>query len=122
MMDLLRKRQFPVVGDGAGIWSFLHVDGAASANVCALERGESGVYNLCDDDPAPVAVWLPELARDVGAPPPLRIPTWLARLAIGEVGVSMMTRIRGMSNEKAKQELGWTPRWRSWREGFREGL
>ncbi|HEX4438656.1 MAG TPA: NAD(P)-dependent oxidoreductase [Thermoanaerobaculia bacterium] len=122
LMDLLRKRQFPVVGDGGGIWSFLHIDGAASANARALERGERGVYNVCDDDPAPVAVWLPELARDVGAPPPRRIPAWLARLAIGDVGVSMMTRIRGMSNAKAKRQLGWTPQWPSWREGFREGL
>jgi len=122
MMDLLHKRRFPIVGDGGGIWSFLHIDGAAMANVCALELGASGVYNVCDDDPAPVSVWLPELARDVGAPPPLRVPAWLARPAIGEVGVSMMTRIRGMSNAKAKRELGWVPRWKSWREGFRERL
>jgi len=120
--EMLRKRQFPIVGAGTGVWSFLHVDDAASANVAALERGEAGVYNVCDDEPAPLAVWLPELARAVGAPPPRRIPVWLARLFVGEVGVSMMTRMRGASNAKAKRELGWTPRWSSWREGFREGL
>ena len=132
LMDMLRKRQFPIVGSGAGVWSFLHVDDAASANVAALERGAEsvaasgagmrGIYNVCDDEPAPVAVWLPELARAVGAPPPRHVPAWVARLAIGEVGVSMMTRIRGMSNAKAKRDLGWMPRWSSWRDGFREAL
>ena len=120
--ELLRKRQFPIVGEGTGVWSFLHVDDAASANVAAVEGVTSGVYNACDDEPARVEVWLPELARDVGAPPPRRIPVWLARLVVGEVGVSMMTRMRGASNAKARRELDWTPRWTSWREGFRDGL
>ncbi|HET8656344.1 MAG TPA: NAD(P)-dependent oxidoreductase, partial [Longimicrobiaceae bacterium] len=112
---LVRKRALPIVGSGAGVWSFLHVDDAASATVAALERGAPGVYNIADDEPAPVAVWLPELARVLGARPPRRIPTWLGRLVVGEVGISMMTRIRGMSNAKARRELGWTPRYRSWR-------
>jgi len=119
---LVLRRRLPVVGGGTGIWSFLHVDDAASATVAAMDRGRPGPFNVCDDDPAPVSVWLPELARALGAPPPRRVPAWLARFAVGEVGVSMMTRIRGASNAKAKSELDWTPRWASWREGFREGL
>ena len=119
---LVLRRRLPVVGGGTGIWSFLHVDDAASATVAAMDRGRPGPFNVCDDDPAPVSVWLPELARALGAQPPRRVPAWLARFAVGEVGVSMMTRIRGASNAKAKSELDWTPRWASWREGFREGL
>ncbi len=121
MIELVRHRKMPLVGDGGGVWSWCHLDDAASATVAALERG-SGVYNIVDDDPAPVAEWLPYLAEVVGAKPPLRLPVWLARLAAGEVGVSMLTQIRGSSNAKAKTELGWTPRWSSWRDGFRHGL
>ena len=118
----VRKRGLPLVGDGAGVWSFIHAEDAASAAVAAIEHGAPGVYNVCDDEPAPVSVWLPELARAVGAKPPFRVPVWLARPLIGEVGVSMMTQIRGASNAKAKRELGWTPSYASWREGFRKGL
>jgi 2-alkyl-3-oxoalkanoate reductase len=119
---LLRKRQFPIIGDGAGVWSFIHVDDAAAATIAALELGEPGIYNIADDDPAPVAVWLPELARALGAKAPRRVPAWLGRLAAGEVGVSMMTRVHGASNAKAKRELGWQPVYASWRQGFRFGL
>ncbi|HZO62113.1 MAG TPA: NAD-dependent epimerase/dehydratase family protein [Gaiellaceae bacterium] len=118
---LLLARKFPLVGDGGGIWSFVHVADAAAATALAVERGAPGLYNIVDDHPAPVREWLPYLAECVGAPPPRHLPPWLARLAIGETGVSWMTRIRGSSNEKAKRELGWTPVWSSWREGFREG-
>jgi nucleoside-diphosphate-sugar epimerase len=118
--DLIRKRKLPVVGGGGGVWSFVHVDDAAAATVAALERGAPGIYNVVDDDPAPVADWLPYLAAELGAPPPRRVPAWLARLAIGPVGVALMTRIRGGTNEKAKRELGWEPRLKSWRDGFRE--
>lgn len=118
----IRKRGLPIVGDGAGVWSFIHVEDAASAAVAAIQHGAPGIYNICDDDPAPVSVWLPELAKAVGAKPPFRIPVWLARLIVGEVGVSMMTQIHGASNAKAKRELGWQPSYPSWREGFREGL
>jgi nucleoside-diphosphate-sugar epimerase len=110
------------VGSGAGVWSFVHVDDAAGAAVVAVEGGEPGIYNIVDDEPARVAEWLPYLAACLGAPPPRRIPVWLARLAIGEVGVSMMTQIRGASNAKAKSELGWAPAWPTWRDGFRRGL
>ena len=118
----VRKRGLPLVGDGAGVWSFIHAEDAASAAVAAIQRGAPGIYNICDDEPAPVRIWLPELASAVGAKPPLRIPVWLARPLIGEVGVSMMTQIRGASNAKAKRELGWQPCYTSWREGFRKGL
>jgi 2-alkyl-3-oxoalkanoate reductase len=119
---LIRKRKLPIVGNGGGVWSFVHIDDAAAATVAALERGAPGVYNVVDDDPAPVAEWLPYLAAQLGAPRPRRVPAWLARIAVGEVGVSMMTQIRGASNAKAKRELGWQPRRRSWRDGFREEL
>ena len=122
MVAGLKRRRLPLVGHGAGIWSFLHVDDAATAPAAALERGAPGIYNLVDDDPAPVSEWLPALAAAVGAPPPWRIPAWMARLAIGETGVVMMTDIRGGSNAKAKLELGWRPRWDSWRRGFVEGI
>jgi nucleoside-diphosphate-sugar epimerase len=118
----IRKRQFPIVGDGSGIWSFIHMDDAASATIAAMEHASPGVYNIADDEPAPVSSWLPDLAAAVGAKPPLHVPVWLGRLAAGEVGVSMMTRIRGTSNAKAKRELGWKPRYASYREGFRTGL
>jgi 2-alkyl-3-oxoalkanoate reductase len=120
-VSLIRKRRVPVIGDGAGIWSFLHVYDAAAATVAALDRGEPGVYNVVDDEPASVAEWLPFLAQAVGAKAPRRLPAWLGRLAAGEVAVSMMTQIRGSSNAKAKRELGWRPAWPSWRQGFRDG-
>ena len=122
LVKMVRKRQLPIVGDGAGVWSFIHVDDLAQATIAAIERGRPGVYNIVDDDPAPVAIWLPELARAVDAKPPRHVPVWLGRLATGEVGVSMMTQIRGASNAKAKRELGWQPRYKSWRDGFRTGL
>ena len=118
-VELIRERKLPLIGDGGGVWSFIHVDDAAAATVAAVERGAPGVYNVVDDYPAPVSEWLPYLAQVSGAKPPRRIPAWLGRLAAGEVAISMMTRIRGSSNAKAKQELGWEPRYPSWREGFR---
>jgi nucleoside-diphosphate-sugar epimerase len=118
-LELVRKRRFPIVGDGGGVWSFVHLDDAAAATVLAVERGASGVYNVVDDEPAPVRAWLPLLAEAIGAPPPRRVPRWLARLAAGESGVVLMTEIRGASNAKAKRELAWTLRYPSWREGFR---
>ena len=118
----LAFRRVPVIGDGAGVWSFLHIRDAAAATIAALEHGAPGVYNVVDDEPASVAEWLPYVARAVGAKAPRRVPVWLGRLAAGEVGVSMMTQIRGSSNAKAKQELGWRPAWPSWREGFSRGL
>lgn len=116
---MLRQRQFPIVGEGDGVWSWLHAADAASATVAALERGQRGIYNAADDDPAPVKAWLPELARLSGAPAPMHVPAWLARLLIGEVGVRMMTRVRGVSNVRIKRELGWQPTYGSWRDGFR---
>jgi len=118
-LELVRKRRFPIVGDGGGIWSFVHLDDAAAATVLALERGEPGIYNVVDDEPAPVREWLPALAEAIGAKPPRRVPRWLARLLAGAAGVALMTEIRGASNAKAKRDLGWTPRYPTWREGFR---
>jgi 2-alkyl-3-oxoalkanoate reductase len=117
-LELVRKRRFPIVGDGGGIWSFVHLDDAASATVLALERGEAGIYNIVDDEPAPVREWLPALAEALGAKPPRRVPRFLARPLAGEAGVALMTEIRGASNAKAKRELGWTLRYPSWRQGF----
>ena len=117
-LEIVRKRRFPIVGDGDGIWSFVHLDDAAAATVLALERGDPGVFNVVDDDPAPVREWLPALADAIGEKPPRRVPVWLARLLAGEVGVALMTEARGASNAKAKSELGWTPRFPSWRTGF----
>ncbi|MGA8219659.1 MAG: NAD(P)-dependent oxidoreductase, partial [Solirubrobacterales bacterium] len=122
LVEMVRKRKLPVVGDGGGVWSFIHVDDIASITVAALERGRRGIYNASDDRPAPVAEWLPGLAEAVGAKPPRHVPVWVGRLATGEVGVSMMTQIRGTSNAKAKRELDWAPKYPSWREGFRSGL
>lgn len=117
--DLVRKRRFPLVGDGEGISSFVHLEDAASATVLALEHGEPGIYNVVDDEPAPVREWLPVLAETIGAKPPRHVPRWLAQLVAGEAGVVLMTETRGASNAKAKRELGWTLRYPSWREGFR---
>ena len=118
----IRKRRFPIVGDGGGVWSHIHIEDAAAATVAAIERGQPGVYNVVDDEPAPVREWLPVLASALGAKPPRRIPRWLGRLAAGEAATVMMTEVRGASNEKAKRELGWKPRYASWRQGFAQGL
>jgi nucleoside-diphosphate-sugar epimerase len=122
IVDLVRKRRLPIVGDGAGIWSFIHISDVARATVAAITRGEPGIYNVVDDDPSPVSTWLPALAKAVGAKPPFRVPVLLGKLAIGDGGVSMMTEIRGGSNAKAKRELGWEPIYPSWRRGFIDGL
>lgn len=122
IVELVRKRRMPIVGDGAGIWSFTHVQDAARATVAAMSHGAPGIYNIVDDEPAPVSTWLPALADAIGAKPPYRVPVWLGKLAIGDGGVSMMTKIRGGSNAKAKGELGWQPVYPSWRRGFLEGL
>ena len=116
--ELVRKRKFPLVGGGGGVWSFVHVADAAEATVAAVDRGNRGVYNVVDDDPAPVAEWLPALAAALGAKPPMRVPRFVGRLFAGEVGVVMMTEVRGASNAKAKRELGWRPAHPSWRDGF----
>ena len=118
VLELFRKRQFPIVGGGAGVWSFVHVADAASATVAALDNGAPGIYNVVDDDPAPAREWIPYLAEVLGAKPPRRIPAWLGRIVAGEIPVTMMTTIRGSSNEKAKRALGWQPRYPSWREGL----
>jgi len=120
LLELVRARKMPIVGAGSGMWSWIHVDDAVSATAAALERAESGVYNIVDDDPAPIAEWLPYLAGVIGARPPRHVPVWVGRLAGGEVGVSMMTQIRGSSNAKAKRELRWKPSRPSWRDGFLE--
>ena len=121
-VELVRKRRFPIVGDGGGVWSFVHVDDAAAATLAALERGAPGIYNVVDDEPAPVRAWMPALAKAAGAKPPRRLPRWLARLAAGEAVATMMTESRGASNAKAKRELGWQPAHPSWREGFISAL
>jgi 2-alkyl-3-oxoalkanoate reductase len=122
LTELIRKRRFPVVGSGTGIWSMVHIEDAASATAAALERGEPGVYNVVDDDPVAVSVFVSEVANAVGAKPPRHLPRWVGRLLAGEAGVVMMTEIRGASNAKAKRELGWELRHPSWRQGFREGM
>ena len=114
-VELLRKRRFPVGGDGAGVWSLVHIDDAAAATVAAIEGGAPGIYNLVDDAPAPINELLPAIAAAVGAPPPRRLPGWLVRLAAGPQALSLMTRARGASNAKARRELGWTPRF-TWRD------
>jgi 2-alkyl-3-oxoalkanoate reductase len=118
MLGAVRKRQLPVIGAGAGIWSFTEVTDAATATVAAVTRGAPGIYNVVDDEPAPVSQWLPYLAASMGARPPRRVPAWLGRLLGGEMVVEWMTRGRGASNEKAKRQLGWTPAYPSWRDGF----
>jgi nucleoside-diphosphate-sugar epimerase len=122
MAALIRKRRFPIVGDGGGIVSHVHIEDAAAATAIAVERGQPGIYNIVDDDPAPVREWLPVLASALDAKPPRRIPRWLARLAAGETATVMMTEAKGASNAKAKRELGWQPRYASWRQGFAQGL
>lgn len=122
LLESVAAGKMPMVGRGGGIWSFVHVDDAAQATALAVERGAPGVYNITDDEPSPVSEWLPYLAEVIGARPPRRIRVWLARLFVGEPGVSMMTRIRGSSNAKAKRELGWQLQYPSWRDGFSRGL
>ncbi|GAA2160637.1 NAD(P)-dependent oxidoreductase [Pedococcus bigeumensis] len=116
----VRQRKFPVVGDGGGVWSFIHIADAAEATVAAIDHGRRGVYNVVDDEPAEVAEWLPVLARTLGAKEPMRVPRFVGRLLTGEVGVAMMTGLRGASNAKARRELGWEPAHPSWRQGFAE--
>jgi nucleoside-diphosphate-sugar epimerase len=118
LIEPVRKRQFPIVGDGGGVSSFIHLDDAAAATVLALEHGAPGIYNIVDDEPAPVREWLPVLAQALGAKPPRHFPRWLARVFAGEAAVMMGTEARGASNAKAKAELGWTLRHPSWRDGF----
>ncbi|HEY7731289.1 MAG TPA: NAD(P)-dependent oxidoreductase [Gaiellaceae bacterium] len=118
MIEPVRKRRFPIIGDGGGIFPWIHLEDAASATVLALDHEGPAIYNVVDDEPAPVREWLPVLAQALGAKPPRRLPTWLARLLAGEAAVVMGTEIRGASNEKAKRELGWTLRYPSWRQGF----
>jgi nucleoside-diphosphate-sugar epimerase len=121
-VEMLRKRRFPIVGGGSGVWSFIHISDAAAATVAALERGRRGVYNIVDDEPAPVSQWLPAAAAAVGAKRPMRVPKWIGRLVAGEALTMMMTEVRGASNAKAKRELDWRPRYASWRQGFANGL
>jgi 2-alkyl-3-oxoalkanoate reductase len=122
MAQLVRKRRFPIVGDGGGVLSHVHVEDAAAATAVAVERGRTGIYNIVDDEPAPVRVWLPVLASALEAKPPRHVPRWLARLLAGEAATAMMTQTKGASNEKAKRELGWQLRYPSWRQGFAHGL
>lgn len=122
LVQAIRKRQLPLVGDAGGIWPFIHVEDAAEATVNAIEGRGRGIYNIVDDEPAPVADWLPAAAEAVGAPAPRRVPRWLGRLFAGEFATVMMTEARGASNAKARRELFWTPRHASWREGFATGL
>jgi len=119
LLEAVRKRQLPVIGGGTGIWSFIEITDAAAATLAAVGHGAPGVYNVVDDDPAPVAEWLPYLAKVAGAKPPLRVPAWLGRLLAGEFVVAQMTTSRGSSNQKARKAFGWEPRYPSWREGFR---
>jgi nucleoside-diphosphate-sugar epimerase len=116
--EMVRRRKFPVVGTGAGVWSFIHIADAADATAAAVDRGHRGIYNIVDDEPAPVAEWLPSLADDLGAAKPWRVPRLVGRLAAGEAGTMMLTEIRGASNAKAKRDLGWQPMHPSWRHGF----
>lgn len=118
----VRRRRFPIVGEGTGTFSFLHVEDAAGAAVAALDHGPTGVYNVVDDEPAPLREWLPVYAEALGAKPPRRAPFWLARLVAGRSAAGNAVSLRGASNAKAKRELGWQPRYGSWRQGFREAL
>ena len=121
-LEMVRARKFPMLGEGRAVWSFVHIDDAAAATVAALERGKPAIYNIVDDEPAPVREWLPYLAEVAGAKPPRRLPLWLGRLVGGEHMVVMMDEVRGASNDKARRELDWTPAHGSWREGFREAV
>jgi nucleoside-diphosphate-sugar epimerase len=116
------KRKFPIIGDGGGVWSFIHIEDAASATAASVERGVPGIYNIADDEPAPVREWLPALAEALGAKRPMRVPAIVGRLLAGEAAVVLLTECRGASNAKAKQALGWQPRWPTWRIGFAKGL
>jgi 2-alkyl-3-oxoalkanoate reductase len=118
----IRKRKFPIIGDGGGVWSFIHITDAAAATVAAVDHGEAGIYNVVDDEPARVRDWLPGLAKAVDAKPPFRLPRWLGRLVAGEAATVMMTELRGASNAKAKRELRWQPHYPNWHVGFAEGL
>ena len=122
LAEMIRARKFPIVGNGAGMWSFVHVEDAAAATVDAVERGAPGVYQVVDNEPAPQREWLPAAAEVLGAKPPLRVPRWLGRLLAGELAVVLLTEGRGASNAKALRELGWQLRYPSWRQGFAKGL
>jgi 2-alkyl-3-oxoalkanoate reductase len=122
IVKMVRQRRFPIIGGGGGVWSFIHILDAARATVAAISRGAPGIYNVVDDDPSKVAIWLPALAKAIEAKPPFRIPHWLGELTIGKAGMPIMTQIRGCSNAKAKRELNWTPVYPSWRIGFVDGL
>ncbi len=117
----VRRRRAPILGVGTGVFSLVHTDDAAAATIAALDRG-AGIYNVCDDEPAPQAEWLPAYAEAIGAKPPRRVPVWLAKLAVGKQAATLATRLEGASNEKAKRELDWQPSYPSWRQGFREAL
>ncbi len=121
-IEMIRKRQVPIVGGGTGVWSFIHIEDAAAATVAAIEGGPAGIYNVVDDEPASVSEWVPELAAIVGAKRPLRVPRWVGRLAAGEWATVAMIELRGASNDKAKRELDWQLRFPSWRQGFAKGL
>lgn len=120
-IELVRKRWFPIIGDGSGYFSWVHLDDAASATVLAVEQQAHGVFNIVDDEPAQTRDWLPYMAELIGAKKPRRVPGRLARLLAGDM-IIVMTQRRGFSNAKAKRELGWQPRYPSWREGFKEAL
>jgi 2-alkyl-3-oxoalkanoate reductase len=121
-VQAIRQRKFPIVGKGTGVWSFTHIDDVASSTVAALGDGPQGVFNVVDDEPVEVREWMPYLCEIVGAKPPLHLPRWVAWLAGGPLLISMMENIRGSDNSKAKRELGWTPRWPTWRDGFKSGM
>jgi nucleoside-diphosphate-sugar epimerase len=121
-VKMVKKRRFPIIGGGGGVWSFIHTIDAARATVAAISRGAPGIYNIVDDEPAKVATWLPALAKAIAAKPPYRIPYWVGEIVIGKAGMPIMTQVRGGSNAKAKRELNWTPIYPSWRIGFVDGL
>jgi nucleoside-diphosphate-sugar epimerase len=120
ILEQVRRRRFPIFGNGSSVWSFIHIDDAAEATRLAIESRQTGIYNIVDDDPAEIAVWLPELAKVLGAPRPYHLPAWLGRMLLGEAGMAVMEGAQGSSNEKAKRELGWKPGYPRWRDGFRE--